>query len=260
LISYDPNSRVKSFNQDVAKTTATGSAKKLYLCRACSQLPTSQHHLLFQQTLRQLAKAEGISAIGELMDADETAAFMRKNGLNATVKSPASGYGQELVKILDAGGLALIPYDVDASTGDPGMNGGKKPHWAVSFGYFNMNTAAKAGALFFLTTHGWGNFYYWSDGTLESSVGQMDAYPGGLAIKRPVAAPSWYSGVFAQVGLGPKLPLTKGSTPQSDFDFKRWGEGADASKKEAAANKNIQEIEIDPHTTELKNKLIIVAP
>lgn len=64
---------------------------------------------------------------------------------------------------------ALVAFDVDHS-GNPGLYGGKRAHWAVIESHFQ-----KDGVDYLVATHGWtGKEYVWKAADFMASVNQLD--------------------------------------------------------------------------------------
>jgi hypothetical protein len=126
------------FLKDVtAERNASG--KKFYYCKACASLPNRQQ--VFTKTMRSLAKADGLSVMGELMEPPkllklaELSGFKTQSSLVDVAKS-GKDYDQCLIDTLDSGKMALLIYDINPADGGPGSNGGTKAHWCVVFGYY----------------------------------------------------------------------------------------------------------------------------
>lgn len=126
-----------------------------------SRLPDTQLRLF------EVAKHHGFTTQGEMFYADHMATLARSFGYQASVKSELTL--DDIKACVDRDHPALIGFDVDNS-GNPGLFGGKRAHWAVIEGYFQ-----KDGVDFLVATHGWtGKEYIWKAADFMASVNQLD--------------------------------------------------------------------------------------
>jgi hypothetical protein len=169
------------FQKDV-RTVRDGSGKKFYYCDTCASLPDGKQ--VFTKTMRSLAKADGLSVMGELMEPPKLLKLAEMSGFKThtslvDVTKAGKGYDQCLIDTLDAGKMALLIYDINPADGGPGSNGGTKAHWCVVFGYYaEKGKMPGAGADHVLAVHGWGQFFDWTMDELMKSVAQMKVHPG----------------------------------------------------------------------------------
>lgn len=121
-----------------------------------------------QTRLFDLAKERGFTTQGEMFFAENMAKLARAFGYRAVVKGDISL--ADIKACVDRKRPALVAFDVDHS-GNPGLYGGKRAHWAVIEGYFE-----KDGADYLVATHGWtGKEYVWKAADFMASVNQLDA-------------------------------------------------------------------------------------
>lgn len=126
-----------------------------------SRLPDTQLRLF------EVAKHQGFTTQGEMFYADHMATLARSFGYQASVKSELTL--EDIKACVDRDHPALIGFDVDNS-GNPGLFGGKRAHWAVIEGYFQ-----KDGVDYLVATHGWtGKEYIWKAADFMASVNQLD--------------------------------------------------------------------------------------
>ena len=119
------------------------------------------------ERLLDVAKRQGFTTQGEMFYADNMATLARDFGYQASVKSEMTL--DDIKACVDRDHPALIGFDVDNS-GNPGLFGGKRAHWAVVEGYFN-----KDGVDYLVATHGWtGKEYVWKASDFMASVNQLD--------------------------------------------------------------------------------------
>lgn len=118
-------------------------------------------------SMRQVAKEEGHSLIGELFYADRVVqlanTLAQVCGLSCRAEKKATEAGTFYPTIKDAISaqrLVMVPYDVKgAGNGDPNVTGAK-PHWALAFAY---------------ATH-WGKFWKWDADALQKSSASLKTW------------------------------------------------------------------------------------
>jgi hypothetical protein len=166
--------------------------------------------------MRSLAKANGLSVMGELMEPPKLLKLAELSGFKAQtslvdVAKSGKDYDQCLIGTLDSGYMALLIYDINPANGGPGSNGGTKAHWCVVFGYYTeKGKTAGAGTNHVLVVHGWGKFFDWGMDDLMKSVAQMKVHPG------------WDL----------RMPATKTVTPTQSFKASAAPSGKPAYKKD----------------------------
>ena len=126
-----------------------------------TQAPDTQLRLL------DVAKAKGYTTQGEMFYAHQLASLARSFGYSARTR--ANMTLDDIKACVDRKHPALVGFDVDNS-GNPGLFGGKRAHWAVIEGYFQ-----KDGVDYLVATHGWtGKEYIWKASDFMASVNQLD--------------------------------------------------------------------------------------
>ena len=205
----DPNDGLKkgTFEKNVV-ALRDGKEKKSYYCSACKDLPNKRKLI---QTMRSLAKANGLSVMGELMEPSRLLRLAQLSGFNeqsslVDVTQKKKTYAECLLESIDNGRMALLIYDINPADGGPGMNGGTKAHWCTIFGYYKEKDAANL-----LAVHGWGGFYDWPAADLMKSVAQMKVHPG------------WDLRVPAKKNAPTSEAFGKGSAPHDKQSYKKDG-------------------------------------
>jgi len=113
------------------------------------------------------AKKNGYTTQGEMFYARQLAQLAEQFGFQTKVTENLTL--ADLHAAVDKGHPALVAFDVDNS-GNPGLFGGKRAHWAVIEGHFE-----KDGTEYLVATHGWtGKEYVWRAEDFMASVNQLD--------------------------------------------------------------------------------------
>jgi len=164
------------FEQDAVALRTALDKKKFYYCSVCAQLPEGKRKTV--QTMRNLAKAAGLSVMGELMEPPKLLKLAELSGFKdhaslVDVAKTGGNYEKSLKETLDSGKMALLIYDIDPDTGGPGSNKGTKAHWCTIFGYYTVANKPHV-----LAVHGWGKFYDWELSDLLTCLEQMKVHPG----------------------------------------------------------------------------------
>ncbi len=164
-----------TFESSATALRADGKEKKSYYCDKCKDLPDKRKLI---KTMRSLAKANGLSVMGELMEPSRLLKLAQLSGFTEQaslidVTQAKKTYEECLKSSIDGGKMALLIYDIDPKNGGPGANGGTKAHWCTIFGYYKEKDAVHL-----LAVHGWGAFYDWPADELMKSVAQMKVHPG----------------------------------------------------------------------------------
>jgi hypothetical protein len=121
-----------------------------------------------ERRLLEVARERGYTTQGEMFYADQLGALAKEFGYGATVHENITA--EDIKACVDRGHPALVGFDVDRS-GNPGLFGGKRAHWAVIQGHFT-----KDGTDYFVAQHGWNNKeYVWKAEDFMASVNQLDA-------------------------------------------------------------------------------------
>jgi hypothetical protein len=126
-----------------------------------------------KQLLLDEAKKAGFTTQGEMFYGRQLAQLAQKFGYRADVTPNVTL--DEIDAAVDKHHPVLVPFDVDNS-GNPGLFGGKRAHWAVIEGHFE-----KDGVKYLVATHGWtGKEYVWRADDFMKSVSQLDQsdFPG----------------------------------------------------------------------------------
>lgn len=226
------------FVMDVS-TAKSPSGKKFYYCDACLGLPDRKQQVV--KTMRNMAKVQGLSVMGELMEPPKLLKLAELSGFHehtalVDVGKLGKAYEQCLKDTLDSGKMALLIYDIDPSTGGPGHNGGTKAHWCTVFGYYHeKGKPAGNGPLHLLAVHGWGHFYDWTADELMKSVGQMKIHPGWdlhVPVAKAVTVSHQFSGGDAPhdknaykkdgVAVIPQVPAQHKSVTVPGTDYSNW--------------------------------------
>ena len=166
---------VDKFQWDTSALRDDPKAKKSYYCIACVNHPGKRKMV---RTMRSIAKANGLSVMGELMEPVRLLELAQKSGFSGQAKLIDAGvlgapFESCLLRSLDSGKMALLIFDVDLQTGDPGTNAGNSAHWCVVFGYYNA-----ADGIHLLAVHGWAGYFNWLLADLVNSMRQMKVHPG----------------------------------------------------------------------------------
>lgn len=198
------------FATDVVAIREGQGEKKFYYCAVCAALPERKRGVA--KTMRSLAKANGLSIMGELMEPPKLLQLAELSGFRdeaslIDVAKKGKSYDECLKQILEAGKMALLIYDINPANGGPGKNGGTKAHWCVVFGYYNE----KAKPLHLLAVHGWGKFYDWEMSELLSCLDQMKVHPG------------WDLRVPTQKNALDRREFVQNDPPSSKKSYKRDG-------------------------------------
>ena len=167
-----------SFECIVVAVRADGKEKKSYYCVKCKDLPDKRKLI---KTMRSLAKANGLSVMGELMEPDRLLKLAQLSGFAeqaslVDVGKSKKNYEECWKESIDKGKMALLIYDINPQDGGPGTNAGTKAHWCTIFGYYKQKDDKEG--IHLLAVHGWGGFYDWLASDLRKSIEQMKVHPG----------------------------------------------------------------------------------
>jgi len=115
-------------------------------------------------SLRQYGKYHRFTAYGSVFNAENLIKVARLQGVDGhsgtydghiiAMTDPAD-YVEKVKKLIDKECPVIVPFDVQAGTGDPCLRSGKAAHWAAIFGYYS-----EASKVYFIHYH-WG-FYRFS--------------------------------------------------------------------------------------------------
>lgn len=134
-------------------------------------------------SLREIAKKKMLTSFGEIFDVrhfKKIADTVLANNCKAaiTVHSNEQEYVDSLCRKLKEGNTLIVSCDLKGQSDAPGLGKGLRTHWALIFGYVNLD-----GVRHFLVTQ-YGKYYLWSGDSLFHSN-------RFLPIENPKVKPDW---------------------------------------------------------------------
>ena len=132
-------------------------------------------------SLRELAKAEKLSGVGELLGGDRIVTLARKMGYDARCGQYLDrGYIAQIKSALARNVPPIVAFDVDH--GGPTQALGAHGHWIMVVGYQSLASALRTTDVVYVMH--WGQFYAFPLQELMTSAQQLQRFPEGSLAKQ----------------------------------------------------------------------------